>query len=53
LNGEKLLRISEPTAKDSILKAKLLIIATKPTKKREILFLFSCDFVVFVANNSP
>ena len=28
-------------------------IATKPTKKHERLFLFSCDFVGFVANNTP
>ena len=31
----------------------LMIIATKLTKKHEILFLFSCDFVGFVAINTP
>ena len=28
-----------------------MIIATKPTKKHETLFLFSCEFVGFVADN--
>jgi len=27
-------------------------VATKSTKKHEILILFSCDFVGFVANNT-
>jgi len=31
----------------------LMIIATKPKKKHETLFLFSCAFVGFVANNTP
>ncbi len=28
------------------------MIATNPTKKNEILFLFSCDLVVFLADNN-
>jgi hypothetical protein len=31
----------------------LMVIAMKSTKKHEILFLFSCDSVGFVANNTP
>ena len=30
--------------------SKLMIIATKPTKEHETLFLFSCDLVGFVAD---